>query len=131
MNYTNPRDRDLIALVAMKEIMAHETTQSIIEEVLCTSIAKESYMMADAMIQFQRPIENAPFDTESAKHPEDDSWITDLGSGAPHKQCSRLTAKHQPCGNNADRTYEGKPVCHVHDPNGEFMRQHPPKSKSQ
>lgn len=35
-----------------------------------------------------------------------------------HIQCSCLTRKKAPCPFNADRVFEGKPVCHVHDPNG-------------
>jgi len=35
-----------------------------------------------------------------------------------HIQCSHKTRKGKPCPFHADRTYEGLPVCHVHDPNG-------------
>jgi len=33
-------------------------------------------------------------------------------------QCSKKTKKGFPCPINADRFFEGRPVCHVHDPNG-------------
>ena len=38
--------------------------------------------------------------------------------GTPHEQCSRRTKQGKPCPHHADRLHGGKPVCHVHDPNG-------------
>lgn len=33
-------------------------------------------------------------------------------------KCPCLTKKGKPCPINADRIHDGKPICHVHDPNG-------------
>lgn len=48
---------------------------------------------------------------------------------AKHKQCFARTKKGYPCPINADRLNDGKPVCHVHDKNGEYRRKLPEMRK--